>query len=178
MNQSKAASFDFTKLKPLICKKETSGTEVPKLFNPLIKRCVTPISPKSPVTATRLTPIDKYEEKLAKIGNIEYVKKQELINNFDTEYFSFMFWTCVQTKTLGTFLVVKTPDTKMHFISMRKKLIGCNFQYEYTKKCICTKACDGCEFDINEVSFYEFPEEVIILTPEDAYEIPNILSKM
>ena len=152
--------------------------EMPKVFSPKLLRGNSPSSPKK-MNTPRLTPIDIFEEKLSKLGKVEHISKKELVDNFDTKYYSFMFWTCVHTRTLGTFLVVKTPDSKMHFISMRHKLVGCNFQYECAKKCIYTRDCDSCESKtVEEPLFYEFPEEVIVLTPENPYEVPNILSRM
>jgi hypothetical protein len=172
--------LNSTKLKPLSATglDVIPSFELPKIFNPIILRCVTPSSPKRPKIPSRMTPIDIYDDILAKFGSIEYVDKLDLIDYFDTGYFSFMFWTCIHTKTLGTFLVVKTHDSKMHFVSMRHKMIGCNFQYDIYKKCIYTKDCDGCESKINEVLYYDFPEEVIILTPSNPYDVPHHLSKM
>jgi hypothetical protein len=168
--------LDSTKLKPL-----TSIIDIPemsiKTFSPrLVKDKLYPCSPKSTITK-RLTPINLYEEKLEKIGKIECITKKELIHNFESGYYSFLFWTCVQTKSLGTFIVVKTPDSKLHFISMRKKMKGCNFHYDIYKKTIYTKDCDGCKF-INEASHYEIPDEVIIFTTDEPYEISNVLAKI
>lgn len=171
--------LDSTKLKPLTSSIDIPIIDVSKIPNPLIRGCITSTSPRRPLTPTKLVPIVNYEEKLVKLGKIEFITKAELINNFEIGHFSFLFWTCVQTKSLGTFLVIKSPDAKMHFISMRKKLFGCNFQYNQLKKCIYTKTCDGMEFSsLNDISFYEFPEDTIILTPDEPYEIPNILSKI
>jgi hypothetical protein len=172
--------LDSTKLKPLSTKGlDIPDIEIPKIFNPVLLRCVTPSSPKRSKSPFRLIPIDNYENKIAKFGNIEYSNKRQIIDNFDMGYFSFMFWTCIHTKTLGTFLVVKTLDSKMNFISMRHKLYGCNFQYDNVKKCIYTKNCDGCESKIlDNTLYYDFPEEIIILTPDNPYDVPNILSKM
>lgn len=178
MNTTRQVLLDSSKLKPL----STKGLCVPELeisktFSPKI---LSPVSPKKSNTPTRITPIDNAnEEKLSKLGVIDNISKKQIIENFDNKIYSFMFWTCVQTKNLGTFLVVKTPDNKMHFISMRQKLNGCNFQYDFIKKCIYTKDCDGCEFkSISDTLHYEFPEEAIVLTPDEPYEIPNTLSKM
>jgi hypothetical protein len=179
MFQTRNILLDSTKLKPLTNMIDIPTFEISKILNPSIQRCVTPTSPKKTVSFAKLKPIDIYKEKIAKLGIFKYLKKDDLINNFDTGYFSFVFWTCIQTKTLGTFLVVKTPDNKIHFVSMRTKLIGYNYQYDRTKKCIYTNGYNKNDFislDCN--SFYEFPDEVIVLTPDDAYGIPNILSKM
>jgi len=149
---------------------------LPLKFKP-ITRTPTPTSPKKIAT-----PIEVYDDKISHLGKITKISKNDIIKNFENQYFSFMFWSCIHTKTLGTFIVVKTPDTKIHFISMRKKLLGCNFQYNFSRKCIYTKDCTDCfyEYEINEedLVYYDFPDDLIVLTPDEPYEIPNILCKI
>jgi hypothetical protein len=155
---------------------------ISKKFSPRLLRCSSPSSPIKPNSPVRFNNMDLYEKKLKTLGELFIITKKELIDNFNTGYFTMGFWTSVQTKTLGTFLVVTSPGSKMHFISMRRKFPGCNFQYDSIKNNIRTKNCSCCELNFNcelqESIYYEFPEEVIILTPIDPYLLPTILSKM
>ena len=153
--------LDSTNLKPLSIK----GDNIPEID------ISQPYSPKKSYNIRQNTKKDKIC-KLTTFGIIDYISKDELIKYFDTEIYKFMFWTSIHTKTLGTFIIVKTDDDKMHFICMCTKLIGNNFQYDFLKKCIYTKK------NINEIIEYDFPEHTIVFTPYEPYDVSSILSKM
>lgn len=170
-------------LKPLSCKDNNLPPfSISNTLSPKLLRCLTPSSPKKSNSPAKLNQLDSYNEKLKGLGDLEFISKEKLIDNFNTKYFTMGFWTSIQTKTLGTFLVVTSPDSKMHFVGMRHKLFGCNFQYNFEKNNICANNCTCCDlnsnFDVSETLYYEFPNEVIILTPNEPYQVPKILSKM
>lgn len=178
--------MDSTNLKPLSCENiKIAPISLFDKFSPRLLRCSSPsnslnsLTPKSPI---RFNIMDSYDDKLKSLGELVISTKKELTDKFNSGYFTMGFWTSVQSKTLGTFLVVTSPDSKMHFISMRRKILGCNFQYDSIKNCIRTKNCSCCElnykFEQQEPIYYEFPEEVFILTAKDAYVVPTILSKI
>ena len=174
--------MDSIKLKPLT--NENNNIPIIGLSKPfgLCCKCSSPSSPKKFNPLIKLNSIDSYDDKVKSLGEFFFSTKKELINNFNTGYYKLGFWTNIQSKTLGTFLVVTTIDSKIYFISMRHKLVGCNYQYDFVKNNIKTMNCNCCELNFNlkikESIYYEFPDEVIILTPKEPYQLPNILSKM
>lgn len=179
--------LDSTKLKPLSAMDTNiPHLEMPKKYNLILENALSYGSIKS-ILSLKTIPIKNYEDKLAKFEKIEYINKKQIIEYFDMGYFYFMFWTCIHTKTLGTFLVVYSVDSKIYFISMRQKLNGNNFQYNNDKKCIYTNDCKKSKLNIidnliyhefDDSTYYDFPEEMIMLSPNSPYEIKNILSKI
>jgi hypothetical protein len=175
--------MDSSKLQPLTCE----DTIIPIItisrpFGPRLLKCSSSPSPTKSNSPKNFISIDLYGDKVKSLGELLISTNTELINNFNTGEFTMGFWTNIQSKTLGTFLVVTTPDSKMHLVSMRRKIFGCNYQYDFIKNCIRTINCNCCELNSNhkiqEPVYYEFPNEVIILTPVNPYEVPKILSKM
>ena len=67
-------------------------------------------------------------------------------------------------------------------ITKTKLIENFNFQYDSVKNSIKSKNCSCCELnsklELQEPIYYDFPEEVLILTPKDPYSVPIILSKM
>ena len=135
-------------------------------------RCITP-------TKKNIISLGILEDKLLQYGDIEYLSKKDLINKFDIGDYSFMYWSHIHTKTLGTFLVVKSIDKKYHLISMLQLLNGCNFHYDYSKKSIYSKSCNTIDSNkSNDYTYYEFSDHVIILTPHDLFELSCVLSNL
>jgi hypothetical protein len=175
--------MDSTKLQPLTCEDiPISIISISKPFGPRLLKCSSQSSPKKSNLSKNFISIDLYADKLKNLGGLFFCTNSELIENFNTGFYTMGFWTNIQSKTLGTFLVVTTTDSKMHLVSMRRKIFGCNYQYDFIKGSIRTIGCNCCELNsivlIQEPIYHEFPDEVIILTPENPYEVPKILSKM
>ena len=175
--------MDSSKLQLLTCE----DTRMPiisigKPFSPRLLKCSSSPSPTKSNSPKHFTSIDSYGDKMKSLGEFFFCTNTELIEKFNNGFYTMGFWTNIQSKTLGTFLIVTTTDSKMHFVSMRRKIYGCNYQYDFIKGCIQTISCNCCEFNSNiiiqEPIYYEFPDEVIILTPGNPYEVPKILSKM
>ena len=171
--------LDSTHLKPL------SGdiTKIPDISisenYSLFFRCSSPPTPSSPI---KFVSIDNFDEQFKNLGDCNWILKKELIECLNSKYYKIGFWSSIQTKTLGTFIVVTTIDSKMHFISMRRKISGSNFQYDYAKNNIYTRDCNCCKLYNSsteiETVYYDFPDQVMILTPKKPYEVPIELSKM
>lgn len=126
--------------------------------------------------------IDNFDERIQNLGDCKWISKDELIECLNSKYYKIGFWSSIRTKSLGTFIVVTTTDSKMHFLSMRRNLSGCNFQYDFIKNNIYTKDCNCCglfnlEKEIKTIH-HDFPEKIMILTPIEPYDIPIFLSKM
>jgi len=171
--------LDSTHLKPL----SNDISKIPAItlsinHNLPLSRCSSPSSP----TPIRFISIDNFDEQFISLGESDQISKEELIERLSDKYYKIGFWSSIQTKSLGTFIVVTTPDSKMHFVSMRRKISGCNFQYDFTKNKIYKRECSCCELyklsTDTETLFYDFPEKVMILTPREAYDAPIFLSKM
>lgn len=172
--------LDSTHLKPL----SNDISKIPAItlsinHNLLLSRCSSPSSPSSPV---KIVSADNFNEQFKTLGDCEWISKEETIKRFSGKHYKIGFWSSIQTKTLGTFIVVTTQDSQMHFLSMRRKISSCNFQYDFSEKKIFTRECSGCELYKSsieiETQFYDFPDQVMILTPKEPYESPIFLSKM
>lgn len=170
--------IDSTHFKP-ICGDTTKipTISIPRNHNSLFSRCSSPSNSSSPV---KFLSTNDFEEKLKVLGNCGWIFREDLIERLDNKYYKIGFWSSIQTKSLGTFIVVTTEDSKMHFLSMRRKISSCNFQYDFIKHNIYTRSRSELYNSSKEIEavYYDFPEQVMILTPKEPYEVPVMLSKM